>query len=78
MTIRNGTCPNCQSTEIFWRDDDDGDLRVDWKTTVHLTVYVCTNCGYIQRFIESEKHIDRIREKWTHRHDKPKRKSDER
>ncbi len=74
MTIRDGICPNCQSTEIYWQEetDEDNRIRVDWRRTVKPLIYVCTQCGYVQRFIQAED-IDIIREKWEYIHDKPKR-----
>lgn len=65
----NTICPKCQNTEIAIIEGGGFKGNV-YNTisfglsTVYLTRYVCTNCGYTENYIDDPKDIKKVKEKY--------------
>jgi RNA polymerase subunit RPABC4/transcription elongation factor Spt4 len=71
MSIRDGICPECGSTEIYIRSGWFNNIIVMFmppKTQVH----VCGNCGYVAEFIDKGLHLNHVKKNWQ-RLDKPEK-----
>lgn len=81
MSLKDGVCPICQSSEVFYQHDTHprNSIQFDWKGGLHPHVYVCTSCGYMGNFAD-EKYFEQIRKHWTRVQDdlpeKPKHKDE--
>ena len=84
--MKDGICPNCKSTKVYHKLDDNPYNSIaaggwwDGRFTPHI--FICTNCGYKMEFIHRN-HFELIEQKWTNVQDanrqkreifKPKRK----
>jgi hypothetical protein len=87
MSMLNGICPSCQSTEIYIKHDSNHHsiINIDIFSGFRPVLFVCTDCGYMAHFIAKE-HLQDIRKKWrkwdpdnrkTFHKEKRKRKNDE-
>lgn len=56
-------CPKCGCTELLRVEDYTPNgitLVLDWLTSVPVTRYVCTGCGYVESWVD-ERHMSDIR-----------------
>ena len=76
--MRSGKCPKCNSYEIYRRKryGATNTIGITTFTSAQPYIYVCASCGYYEHYIEGEKHLKNIKDKWDHIG--PKRKNDER
>jgi predicted nucleic-acid-binding Zn-ribbon protein len=87
--MKDGICPKCGSDEIYTGGPMKSFLGVplvgstillsNFKKTnsvrIDLTLYGCSNCGYIESYAADEKSIQNMIDEWQPL--KPKRKNDE-
>lgn len=65
MTMKDGICPHCNSTQVCYKHDESGhSISIDWKNGFRPYIFVCTDCGYMAQFVH-RKHLDNIRNKWA-------------
>ena len=70
--MKSGTCPKCQSREIYSGTDvspksgfnSSNTIPVSGLSSAALDNYVCANCGYVESYIAKEKYLEKIRRKW--------------
>ena len=70
--MRNGTCPKCNSTNVFKKSKGayfgNGVLTVDNSFGVvgsDFESFVCVECGYFENYILDPAKLQQVREKWT-------------
>ena len=57
--MKNGTCPKCSSTHIYFKPYALDKVTLDGKS-VEYTSWVCTDCGYIETYITDKDTLDKI------------------
>ena len=64
--MKNGICPKCESKEIrvISNTATEVAIAITWASTASLDYYVCTNCGYIELFVQEPELLPRIAEKY--------------
>jgi predicted nucleic-acid-binding Zn-ribbon protein len=69
--MKNGKCPKCGSNKVFTKQDGitsgDGGLGVCtsfWTTASTSKDYICTNCGYFERYIDDKEKLEVVSQKW--------------
>lgn len=65
----NYCCPKCQNSEIATIEGGafKGNIYNTLSfglSTVYLTRYVCTNCGYTENYVDDPKDLQKIKEKY--------------
>ena len=69
------SCPKCQNAEIA-KIEGGGFKGNTYNiisfglTTVYLTRYVCTYCGYTENYVDDKKDLDKIKNKFFKSEDK--------
>lgn len=74
--MRDGICPKCKSHDVYKRDNawylSGGDktgikmLHENYaEVTAVPTVYLCTDCGYFENYIEDIDALDLARRYWA-------------
>ena len=60
-------CPKCSGTRLLRVKDTGGDhgisLILDWFKIVPVTRFVCTDCGYVESWVE-EKYMEKLKERY--------------
>ena len=78
--MRSGICPKCGSADVHsgealrkkqMHKRMVNSIPITLFRVAHLENYVCVNCGYLERYITSEKDLDRIEAKWPKIHPSP-------
>lgn len=70
MSIRSGVCPVCGHATVYSGRDlpakksSNNTIPIDFKHQVALDNYVCTSCGYIERYISDAAALERIQKQW--------------
>ena len=69
--MKSGTCPKCKSTDIYTNSDVGAmSKHVFGNDTIRLTLfprfamldsYICGNCGFVEKYVASQKHIDDVK-----------------
>ena len=68
--MKSGTCPKCQSPNVFKKQKGatyEGGILVHTGiiTTPSLfTSYVCTDCGYFENYIDDQGKLADVASKW--------------
>lgn len=68
--MRNGICPKCgQGTVYTGRDSrakasSNNMIPIDFQHHVALDNYVCTTCGYLERYISATEALQHIEQTW--------------
>ena len=64
--MRDGTCPQCRSSEVYHSPSDLGmdrmpiaNMRAD-----SVAMYVCIACGYMEHYVDDPNGLRKIAEKW--------------
>ena len=57
--MKSGTCPKCNSTNIYFKPNELTEIRVHLKK-VECTDYVCTDCGYFETYITDANALKQI------------------
>ncbi|MCG8573392.1 MAG: zinc ribbon domain-containing protein [Flavobacteriales bacterium] len=69
----SGQCPKCQGKNIYTDDRQskrsDRSFGVDGWTRLFVSMYVCTDCGYLEEYIDSEslsnqKKMEKLKNSW--------------
>lgn len=65
----NGICSNCGGEEIVqiktsvWNRGYNY-IYIGMFTYLYPTKYICTDCGYMEQYIEKRKHLDMLKRKF--------------
>ncbi len=72
--MKNGICPKCGASEVYhgpngwvetgWQWKDAAILPMTMMSSAALTNYVCTACGYVERYVHSVADRRTIAENW--------------
>ena len=64
--MRDGTCPQCRSSEVYHSPSDLGMGRMPIANmrAVSVATYVCTACGYMKYYVDDPNDLRKIAEKW--------------
>ena len=70
--MKDGKCPKCGSTEVYCGSDvypktgpfTSNSIPVSLTSIAALDNYVCTDCGYVERFISEPGKLKEIFIKW--------------
>lgn len=71
--MKNGKCIKCGSDEVYVRESTIGEYGSFQSNTMPITLFtnaifenfVCTSCGYVERYIKEPAKLDKIKEKWS-------------
>jgi len=62
--MKNGPCPKCGSKEIYaHRTSTRNNLQLGLFREVHLRKYICTDCGFIETYLDDMKDTSKIIDK---------------
>lgn len=70
--MKNGTCPKCQSKEIYSGVsvksksgfNNSNTIPVTSFRAANLDNYVCGQCGYVESYIAKDKDLAAVKKKW--------------
>lgn len=70
--MKDGKCPKCGSTEVYCGSDvypktgpfTSNSIPISLSSIAALDNYVCTDCGYVERFISEPGKLKEIFIKW--------------
>lgn len=63
--MKDGICPKCGSTEIYWRTEGDHSSKAVLGNDVYkLTYYGCMNCRYVESYLPEKVPVEMIRQFW--------------
>ncbi len=69
--MRNGICSKCGRSSVYSGRDVavkasvGNRIPIDFTHSVPLDNYVCTSCGYVERYISDTASLTRISEQWS-------------
>lgn len=71
--LKSGTCPKCESGEVYSGATiplkkgpfGSNSIPISLTSIAALDNYVCTSCGYIERYISDTEKLTEITEKWS-------------
>lgn len=61
--MKSGKCPKCQSAKVYRRNFPGGyrsALVLALESGVRLEDYVCSQCGYVESYLEDLSNADKI------------------
>jgi predicted nucleic-acid-binding Zn-ribbon protein len=72
VPVKDGKCPKCGSTEVYSGSDvypktgpfTSNAIPISLTSIAALDNYVCTDCGYVERFISETGKLKEIFIKW--------------
>ncbi len=70
--MKSGVCPKCKSTNVYagskvpWKKGAQAQyaIKVSAASAAALDHYVCTDCGYVERYVCSSSDLETISRKW--------------
>jgi hypothetical protein len=68
--VKDGMCPKCRAAEVYrgpigWALPGEGELLpTGFSDSVELGEYVCTHCGYVERYVKDPADFKRVAEKY--------------
>jgi hypothetical protein len=64
--MKDGICPKCEAREVhlFTRTAAELSINLSFFGSAGLAYYICTNCGYVELFVEDKEKLPRIAEKY--------------
>ena len=73
--MKNGSCPKCQSGEVYWHKGSEDHEQVTVKEaaipvfgafaqTTWPDKYVCASCGYIEFYLPATADLQLVKEHW--------------
>jgi len=57
--MRNGTCPKCDSANVYFKEFALDKVTLDGKNVEYVN-YVCTDCGYFETYITDKYVLSKI------------------
>ena len=69
--MRSGVCTKCGRTTVFSGRDVPvkasvgNRIPIDFQNSVPMDNYVCTSCGYVERYISDKNGLQQISTKWA-------------
>ena len=64
--MKDGTCPKCDAKEIHIVTNTPSEVAIalSFLSIAFLDYCVCTNCGYVEMFVQDERFLPKIAEKY--------------
>ena len=64
--MKAGICPKCERKEVhvFKNTAAELSINVGVFSAAGLVYYVCTNCGYVELFVDDKEKLPKIAEKY--------------
>jgi len=68
--MKKGICIKCDSHEIYKRTRNKWGLSIPHSIPLSGIIralvvdYICSSCGYIEEYVEDEKSLKSIKDKW--------------
>jgi len=64
--MKDGICPKCESKEVHIYKNTAAELSIglSFFGAAGLIYYICTDCGYVELFVEDREKLPRIAEKY--------------
>lgn len=64
--MTTGICPKCSGSEIrvVANTATEVAISIGWTATAFLNYYVCTDCGYVELYVQDEKLLPKLAEKY--------------
>lgn len=62
--MRGGSCPKCQSAEVYSRIQGNRALFIAVLLSAEVRAYVCTSCAYIECYVADGFSLVEIAGKW--------------
>ena len=69
--MRSGVCIKCGHATVYSGRDvpvkasAGNRIPIDFHNSVAMDNYVCTTCGYVERYISHQDSLNRISEQWA-------------
>ena len=65
-TMKSGLCPKCNGTEIRVVENTATEVAISlgWTATVFLNYYVCTDCGFVELFVQDKSLLPKLAGKY--------------
>lgn len=57
--MKNGKCPKCDSSNVYFKEYALDKVTVDGKSAEYVN-YVCTDCGYFETYITDKYALSKI------------------
>lgn len=64
--MKSGICPKCRSTEVYGDTNHPHGITFEMWTInpMNTILLVCADCGYLEFYIENEKDLEKIKNKF--------------
>ena len=70
--MKNGKCPKCGSDKVYYGIDvfpksgpfGSNSIPISITSIAAIDNYVCTDCGYLERYIAESEKLKEIEKKW--------------
>ena len=64
--MKDGFCPRCNAKEIYFYLNAAAEMsiKLGFFDSAGLIYYICTNCGYVELFVEDKDKLPLIAEKY--------------
>ena len=64
--MKDGICPKCEEKEvhIFTNLSAELSINLGFLKSAGLVYYICTNCGYVELFVQEEELLPKIAAKY--------------
>ena len=71
--LKSGTCPKCGSDQVYSGATiplkkgpfGSNSIPISLTSIVAVDNYICTSCGYVERYISDAEKLTEITEKWS-------------
>jgi predicted nucleic-acid-binding Zn-ribbon protein len=57
--MKNGKCPKCNSTKVYFKEYALDALTLDGKRVENIS-YICTDCGYVETYVTDKDALGKI------------------
>jgi len=67
MSIRDGKCPECGSSEVRSKSAVSSDIYIPgWLDgeSISFIAYVCLDCGALRTYVEDQRILGKLGKKW--------------
>lgn len=64
--MKDGICPKCDAKQVHLFKNTSSEMAINLGVfeSARVVYYICTNCGYVEIFIEDETKLPKIAEKY--------------
>jgi predicted nucleic-acid-binding Zn-ribbon protein len=63
--MKDGICPKCEAKDVHvYSSSTEVSVKLSIFGSAGVGYYICTNCGYVELFIENKEDLPKIAEKY--------------